>query len=178
MSTEGALSISQRAPRELPRNWTDIRRDWPALTAYQRFEAAVAFLLTVIIAAIIVIALARLIVTVAERLILQSLNPLEHTVFQDVFGEILTLLIALEFNHTLQYVVSRRKGIVQARVVVVIALLALARKVIVTDLTSPSPGWLLGLGALILSLGLAYWLLSPRGVKAHALADSRIADST
>jgi uncharacterized membrane protein (DUF373 family) len=159
---EGALGASVDASRELPRNWRDIRRDWPALTAYQRFEAAVAFLLTVIIAAIIAIALVRLIVTVIDTLVLDALNPLEHTVFQFVFGEILTLLIALEFNHTLQYVVSGQRGIVHARVVIVIALLALARKIIVTDLTAPSPGWLLGLGGLVVALGVAYWLLSPR----------------
>ena len=69
------------------------------------------------IAAVIVIALSRLMITVVEVLIIRALNPLEHETFQMVFGEILTLLIALEFNHTLQYVITREKGIVQARVV-------------------------------------------------------------
>jgi uncharacterized membrane protein (DUF373 family) len=175
MAAEGTLRVSASAPRELPRNWRDIRREWPALTAYQRFETAVAFLLTVIIAAIIVIALVRLVMTVIETLVLQALNPLEHEVFQLVFGEILTLLIALEFNHTLQYVIFRQTGIVQARVVIVIALLALARKVIVTDLTSVSAGWLLAFGALVVSLGLSYWLLSQPGGKRRASAQHRMA---
>jgi hypothetical protein len=30
-------------PTQLPRSWGDIRRDWPLLTAYQRFETGVAF---------------------------------------------------------------------------------------------------------------------------------------
>ena len=147
-------------PRELPSNWSEIRRDWAGLTAYERFETAVAFVLTVVIAAVIVIALVRLVITVVEALVIRSLNPLEHEVFQLVFGEILTLLIALEFNHTLQYVITREKGIVQARIVIVIALLAIARKVIVTNLTSLSPIWVAALAALITSLGAAYWLLS------------------
>jgi uncharacterized membrane protein (DUF373 family) len=71
----------------------------------------------------------------------------------------------LEFNHTLQYVITREKGIVQARVVLIIAQLALARKVIVTGLTSVSPSWLAALAALIVSLGAAYWLLSLSGVR-------------
>jgi uncharacterized membrane protein (DUF373 family) len=145
---------------ELPRSLTDIRRDWGGLTAYQRFETAIAFLLTVVIAAVIVIAFSRLVITVFETLVVRALNPLEHEVFQLVFGEILTLLIALEFNHTLQYVISREKGIVQARVVIIIAQLALARKVIVTDLTSVSPTWIAALAALVVSLGAAYWLVS------------------
>jgi hypothetical protein len=37
------------------------------------------------------------------------MNPLEHSVFQQVFGEIMTVLIALEFNHTLQYVITRER---------------------------------------------------------------------
>ena len=149
--------------RELPSNWTDLRRDWPGLTAYQRFETTIAFLLTVVIAAVIVIALVRLAVSVFETLILRAQNPLDHQVFQHVFGEVLTLLIALEFNHTLQYVITREKGIVQARVVVIIALLALARKVIVTDLTAASPAWVAALAALVVSLGGAYWLVSRTG---------------
>ncbi len=149
--------------RELPSNWTDLRRDWRGLTAYQRFETTIAFLLTVVIAAVIVIALVRLAVSVFETLILRTQNPLDHQVFQHVFGEVLTLLIALEFNHTLQYVITREKGIVQARVVVIIALLALARKVIVTDLTAASPAWVAALAALVVSLGGAYWLVSRAG---------------
>lgn len=151
--------------RELPRNWSDIRRDWSVLTAYQRFETAVAFLLTVVIAGVIVIALTRLVVTVFQTLVIRALNPLEHEVFQLVFGEILTLLIALEFNHTLQYVVTREKGIVQVRIVLIIAQLALARKVIVTDLKSLSPASVAALAALVIALGAAYWLMSMSRVK-------------
>jgi uncharacterized membrane protein (DUF373 family) len=147
-------------PKELPSNWSEIRRDWASLTAYERFETGVAFVLTIVIAAVIVIALVRLVITVVEVLVIRSLNPLEHEVFQLVFGEILTLLIALEFNHTLQYVITRETGIVQARIVIVIAELAIARKVIVTDLTSLSPIWVAALAALITSLGAAYWLVS------------------
>jgi len=157
------VTASVSTARELPRNWTDIRRDWPGLTAYQRFETTVAFLLTLVIAAVIVIALCRLVMTAFEVLIIRALNPLEHEVFQLVFGEILTLLIALEFNHTLQYVITREKGIVQARVVIIIAQLAMARKIIVTDLTAVSPTWVVALATLVVSLGAAYWLVSRAG---------------
>jgi hypothetical protein len=52
------------------------------LTAYQRFETAVAFLLTAIVAIVIVIALGRLAATVFDALVIRALNPLDHTVFQ------------------------------------------------------------------------------------------------
>ena len=124
--------------KHLPRNWVDIRRDWPLLTLNQRLEAFVAFLLTLVIDLVILIALYRLVVSVVDTLLLQTLNPLEHAVFQRVFGEIMTLLIALEFNHTMQYVITRERGIIQGKIVILIAQLALARKVIVTQRSPPS----------------------------------------
>ena len=41
--------------------------------------------------------------------------------------------IALEFNHTLQYAVKREQSIIQTKVVLLIALLAMARKFIILD---------------------------------------------
>jgi uncharacterized membrane protein (DUF373 family) len=83
-------------------------------------------------------------------------------VFQTVFGEVLTVLIALEFNHTLQFVVGRHESIIQTKVVLLIALLALSRKFIVLDLEKAPPGELLGLAAVTLSLGVVYWLMRER----------------
>ena len=140
----------------------EIRRDWPMLTAYERFEAFVALVLTLIITAVILVALWRLIFSVADTLVLQSLNPLEHEVFQAVFGQILTLLIALEFNHTLRYVVARERGIIQAKIVILIAVLALVRKIIVTDLPAIPPGALAAEAALLLALGVTCWLMRER----------------
>ena len=43
---------------------------------------------------VIIVALFRLLVGVVGGLVFGALNPLEYTVFQTVFGEIMTLLIA------------------------------------------------------------------------------------
>jgi len=51
------------------------------------------------------------------------------------------------------------RGIIQARIVILIALLALSRKIIVADLFEIPPAALLGLAALALSLGVTYWLV-------------------
>lgn len=132
---------------------------WPAGTIYQRFEAVIALGLTFIIAAVICVALYRLVIDVIMGLVFGALNPLDHSVFQTVFGQILTVLIALEFNHTLQYVVARNESIIQTRTVLLIALLALARKFIVLDLEQISGSTLLALSAGTLALGLTYRLV-------------------
>jgi uncharacterized membrane protein (DUF373 family) len=129
---------------------------------YQRFEASVAFLLTLVIGAVIVVALYRLVVSVIETLVFKSLNPLDHSVFQQVFGEIMTLLIALEFNHTLHYVITGERGIIHTKMVILIAELSLARKIIVTDLFQIPPASSLALAILMLALGVTYWLMRER----------------
>ena len=141
------------------RSWADVRNAWKTLAGYERFEVVVALLLRGVIGIIIVVALYRLVAGVVDTILWRALNPLDHAVFQQVFGAIMTLLIALEFNHTLRYVAPGARGIIQARIVILIALLALARKIIVADLFEIAPAELLGLAALSLSLGVTYWLV-------------------
>jgi uncharacterized membrane protein (DUF373 family) len=149
---------------QLSERWNRSRAQWNVLTYYQRFESGVALILTAVVALIIVVALYRLCIVVLRSLLFEALDPLEHAVFQSVFGEIMTLLIALEFNHTLRYVVTRHQNIIQARIVVLIALLALARKFIVLDIHDTTPGNLAGLAAVTLALAVTYQLVRERDV--------------
>jgi uncharacterized membrane protein (DUF373 family) len=145
----------------LPR-WRWTAEQGSARTLYQRFEGAVALTLRLTIAAVILVGLYRVVVEVVGGLVLGVLNPLDHRVFQAVFGEVLTVLIALEFNHTLQYAVRREQSVIQTKIVLLIALLALARKFIIFDLKETSPHELLGLAAVTVALGITYWLLRER----------------
>ncbi|USD21239.1 phosphate-starvation-inducible PsiE family protein [Microbulbifer variabilis] len=126
---------------------------------YRKFESFIALLLTFIIIVIVIIAISRLAYSVYSMLLIGMKDPLDHKVFQTIFGEIITLLIALEFSHTLQYVVTKQQSIIQTTVVVLIAILALARKFIILDLDKVSAGELIGLAAATLALGLTYLIL-------------------
>ena len=75
---------------QLSERWNRSKAQWNILTHYQRFESAVAFVLTVVIALIVLVALYRLCVGVVTALLFGAVDPLEHTVFQLVFGEIMT----------------------------------------------------------------------------------------
>jgi uncharacterized membrane protein (DUF373 family) len=139
-----------------------LRDEWHVMSIYQRFESLVALVLTAVIGLIILVALYHLALSVATGVIAGALDPLEPRMFQTMFGEVLTVMIALEFNHTLQFVVARHQSIIQTKVVLLIALLALARKIIVLDFEHTSAGQLLGLAAVMLSLGLVYWMMRER----------------
>jgi uncharacterized membrane protein (DUF373 family) len=85
---------------------------------------------------------------------------------------IMTVLIALEFNHSLLGVLERRHSIVQVRTVVLIALLAISRKFIILDLKEAQPALLLALGAAALALGAVYWLVREQDRRDDAAAAS------
>lgn len=141
---------------------TDTRRYWPLMTAYERFEHIVAVLLSVIIAVLIAIALIQLFVRLVPLLAMGALDPLDHEVFQGLFGKVMTLLIALEFKHSIVRVAMRRESIVQVKTVVLIALLALSRKFVILDTATTGPAQVAALAFATLVLGAVYWLLRER----------------
>ena len=129
---------------------------------YERFEHVVAFILSVIIALVIALALLQLLTRVVPLLVTGSIDPLDHEVFQGLFGMIMTLLIALEFKHSIIRVALRRESIVQVKTVVLIALLALSRKFIVLDSKVTEAQTIAALALATLVLGIVYWLLRER----------------
>ena len=72
---------------------------------------------------------------------------------------IFTVIIALEFKKSLLVMAERRDSVVQIRSVVMIALLAICRKVIILDLAETDAMHTLALAAAILALGVVYWLI-------------------
>lgn len=72
------------------------------------------------------------------------LDPLDHRVFPPIFGQIMFLLIALEFKHSITKVVAHRESITQVKTVLLIA---------------PT---IVALAAVVVALGIAYWLIRDR----------------
>lgn len=140
----------------------DTRRYWPLMTTYERFEHIVAFMLSLIIAMLIALALVQLFIRIVPLLVTGALDPLDHDVFQGLFGKVMTLLIALEFKHSIVRVAMRRESIVQVKTVVLIALLALSRKFVILDASTTGPAHIAALAFATLVLGAVYWLLRER----------------
>jgi uncharacterized membrane protein (DUF373 family) len=133
---------------------------WGMLTFYQKFEHLVILVLTALIAVVIVFAVWNLAMKVLFSLILSgSFDPTNPAVFQTVFGMIFTVIIALEFKRSLVVLAERGDTVVQVRTVILIAMLAVVRKLIILDLTRTYAQELFGLAAAILALGAVYWLV-------------------
>lgn len=135
---------------------------WNVMTLYEKFEQGVALVLTGLIAVIIVVALLELSKEVFQLIVVNAANPLDHTLFQSLFGQILTVLIALEFKHSILKVVARKENIIQVKTVLLIGLLAISRKFIVLDVGEIRDGTILALASAVLALAIAYWLIRER----------------
>ncbi len=150
----------------------ETRRHWPLMSGYERFEHLVAFVLGLMIAVVIALALVQLVARVMPLLLTGAIDPLEHDVFQGLFGLVMTLLIALEFKHSIIRVALRRESIVQVKTVVLIALLALSRKFVILDAVATGPATIAALAAATLVMGIVYWLLRERDDRMPAAEDS------
>lgn len=151
-------------------SFQETRENWSTLTFYERFEQIVCLVLTLLIALVILAATWHLCARILFLLLFDAIDPANQMVFQTIFGMIMTVLIALEFKHSLLGVLERKHSIIQVRTVVLIALLALVRKFIIIDTAKTEPMTLIGLALAVLALGCVYWLVREQDRREAALA--------
>jgi uncharacterized membrane protein (DUF373 family) len=137
---------------------TEAKEAWPNLNFFERFEYIVSVIIMMIISVIVIVALIRLGKNVYMTLVVNALDPLEFKVFQMIFGNMLTLYIAMEFRHSIESVLHGGGHIIHVRTIILIAMLAMARKFIVMD-KETTPETMAALAFITISLGGVYWLL-------------------
>jgi uncharacterized membrane protein (DUF373 family) len=121
------------------------------------FEKIIIYVLILMMMAIIVMStIAFVIVLVGDMLrstyFLPQINDL-----LEIFGFFLLILIGVELLETIRAYLSEH--VVHVEVVIEVALIAIARKVIILDLKETSAYSLLGIAAIITALAVAYYLV-------------------
>ena len=106
---------------------------WKLLPFYEKFEQVIALILVSLISVVIISALYRLSLKTFAMLTMDDADFTNPDVFQTLFGMIMTLLIAMEFKHSILKVVLRQDSIIQVKTVILIAILAISRKFIILD---------------------------------------------
>lgn len=135
--------------------------EFRSLSLYQRYEHLIILILIALIAIVVGAAMWKLVLKILFGLVLTGgLDPSDYSTFQIVFGMIFTVIIALEFKKSLLVVAQRQDTVVQMRSVVIIAILAICRKIIILGMGQADTQHLFALAAAILSLGIVYWLVS------------------
>jgi uncharacterized membrane protein (DUF373 family) len=116
--------------------------------------------LAVLMALVIMWGVADVIWVVYQRLCQPPLLLLKIGDILATFGAFLAVLIAIEiFLNISMYL---REDIIHVRLVVATALMAIARKVIVFDFKELTFQYVIATGAVVLALGITYWLVSKR----------------
>jgi uncharacterized membrane protein (DUF373 family) len=138
----------------------DRLREWRrSLFSYERFEQLVSRFIMLLISCVIVYSLILTTITLVTQV---TFDPqfLDREAMKDVFGAILTILILIEFNHSIAMALTKKSGVLQARYVVLIAILVIARKVILLDFVATSFETLVGIAGIAVGFGLLYWLIT------------------
>ncbi len=116
--------------------------------------------LAVLMVLVIVWGIGDVIYVLYQRMIeppflLLSINDILAT-----FGAFLAVLIAIEiFINITMYL---KTEVIPVRLVIATALMAISRKVIIFDFEKITPPYILSTGAVVLALGITYWLISKK----------------
>lgn len=128
------------------------------IAGYELFARIVGLLLSLAVSLIILLALFHLFRALVTDAMATG-GEFDFATFRTFFEMVLTVLIALEFNHTLAEIVAGRSGLIQARAVVLIGILVVVRKFILIEIESTPALFLIGLALAIFALGVVYWLV-------------------
>jgi uncharacterized membrane protein (DUF373 family) len=138
-----------------------LKGDLKQFLSYEVFERVASRIVMLFIGIIIVYTLILMAITLVDQI---QFSPayIDTESLRDVFGSILTILILIEFNHSIALAISKKAGILQARPIILITILVIARKVILLDFAKATFEQLIGIGVLAIAFGLLFWLLNPR----------------
>ena len=135
-----------------------VRRMIFGTPGYRNFERLVVAALTIMVAISVVLTLAQSGVALYHVVVSDS-HLLDHDAFIKVFGTFMTVLIALEFNHTVLPDITSKSPLVKVRSVLLVALLALSRKVVLVDFKEVAYTSMIGLAVLIVAVASTYWVI-------------------
>jgi len=127
-------------------------------SGYRNFERLVVAALTIMVSISVVLTLAQSGVAL-YKVVVSDTHMLNHEAFIKVFGTFMTVLIALEFNHTVLPDITSKLPLVKVRSVLLVALLALSRKVVLVDFKEIEFTSMIGLAVLIVSVAATYWVI-------------------
>jgi uncharacterized membrane protein (DUF373 family) len=123
----------------------------------ERFERLVTRALLVLMGLVVLVATVQLAWLLAKDLLTPPLFLLEIGELQEVFGQFLFVLIGVELIHTVKLYIDDHSVHVEA--VLAVALIALARKIIVIEPKELSPATLLAVAAMVVALAASHFLV-------------------
>jgi uncharacterized membrane protein (DUF373 family) len=123
----------------------------------KRFEKIITASLVVMMAIIVLLATIELAWLIIQDIISPPLFLLEIEELLDIFGLFLLVLIGIELLETIKAYL--KDNVVHVEVVFILAMIAIARKVIILDIKDVDALTLIGIGVIIIALSVGYWFV-------------------
>lgn len=132
----------------------------PTIRALHRVIRVAVKVLAVLMVLVIVWGIGDVIYVLYQRLTEPPFLLLQINDILATFGAFLAVLIAIEIFINISMYLST--NVIPVRLVVATALMAIARKVIIFDFEVVTPPFIYGTAAVVLALGLTYWLITKK----------------
>lgn len=123
----------------------------------KNFEQFITIILMVLMALVVMLAVVDLAWVILKDVITPPVLLLDITELLDIFSMFLLVLIGIELIETLKAYLIQNE--VRSEIIILVAIIALARKIITLDLKEVSSGALLGIAATVLALSIAYYII-------------------
>jgi uncharacterized membrane protein (DUF373 family) len=123
----------------------------------RNFEKFITVSLIIMMAVVILLATVELGWIIIKDIITPPIFLLDISELLDIFGLFLLILIGIELVETIKAYLSER--VIRVEVVIIVALIAISRKVIILDVKELSSLTLIGIAAIILALSAGCYLL-------------------
>jgi uncharacterized membrane protein (DUF373 family) len=127
----------------------------------EKFEEIISRTLLVMMAAVVLLTTIELGWILVKDVLTPPVFLLEIGEILELFGLFLLVLIGIELMHSVKVYIKRRE--IHLEAMLVVALVAVARKVIVLEPKELAPAAVLGLAALALALTIGYYLVKRAG---------------
>jgi len=122
-----------------------------------QFERFIVITLLILMTAVVFVSTIELLIVICQQLYKPPRMLLNIEEMHEVFGFFLMVLIGLELLETIKAYLQKDK--VQVEVVLLVALIAVSRKIIILEYKSLTPEMILCMAGLILSLAAGYFMI-------------------
>ena len=160
---QGAMNMSEENGSALHDDHLSEKHDDPLVRGLNMVIRQAIRLLAVLMTLVILWCVADVVLVLYKALSSPPVLLLDLNDIFVVFAAFLAVLIAIEILVNITFYL--RDDVIHVQLVVATALMAIARKVIVLDLSTLRAEYLYGIAAILLALGLTYWLVSTQPKK-------------
>jgi uncharacterized membrane protein (DUF373 family) len=127
------------------------------LTFVKKIERAIIFSLVILILVVVLLSTIELTWVIAKDIITPPVILLEITELLEIFGLFLLVLIGIELLEMIKIYLEEK--LIHVEVVFMVAIVAIARKVVILDVKNLSGLTLVGIAAVIFALSAGYFLV-------------------